>query len=220
MSLKITSLSKFYQQGNEKLQILKNINFEIKTGELVALVGASGSGKSTLLSLIAGLDRFNEGEIEINQQPIRGLSKSQMTRFRAENIGIVFQQFFLIPHLTAEENLSIPLDILQKNPHSEWVQNALNNVGLGHRRSHKPGELSGGECQRLAIARALITEPSLLLADEPSGNLDTDTGDKVMKLFFDQVRRTKTTTLLITHDTDLAASCDRVLHLKNGIIES
>lgn len=219
MGLTITSLSKSYLQGSEKLQILRDINLEIKTGELVALVGASGSGKSTLLSLVAGLDYFDEGEIKINAHSIKNLSKSQMTKFRADHIGIVFQQFYLISHLTAEENLAIPLDILNKNSDSGRIEKALSDVGLLHRKLHKPTEMSGGECQRLAIARALITEPSLLLADEPSGNLDSETGEKVMKLFFDQVRQRKTTTLLITHDQDLASRCDRQIHLKNGSIE-
>lgn len=213
------SLNKSYKQGKEKLNILKGINIDINTGELVALVGASGSGKSTLLSLIAGLDQCDDGDIAINNQSITKLNKKEMTRFRAENIGIVFQQFYLISHLTAYENLEVPLSILGKIANPKLIEQTLASVGLGHRKSHKPTELSGGECQRLAIARALITEPSLLLADEPSGNLDTETGDKVMTLFFDQVRKTNTTTLLITHDLDLAKRCDRILYLRHGVLQ-
>ncbi len=216
MSLSIKNLSKSYQTGTEKLSILKHLNLEVDTSQIVAVVGASGSGKSTFLSLVAGLDSFNEGEVLINNQSIKNLSRAEMTKFRAQNIGFVFQQFHLISHLTAYENLSLPLEILNRPFTQADVLARLEQVGLHHRAEHKPTEMSGGECQRLALARGLITKPSLLLADEPSGNLDSETGVKVMNLFFEQVRQTKTTTVLVTHDMELAKRCDRIFVLKDG----
>ncbi len=216
MSLTIKNLSKSYFQNSEKLLILKGLNLQVQTSEVVAVVGASGSGKSTFLSLVAGLDRFDEGEILIDQQSIKSLPRAQMTKFRGENIGFVFQQFHLISHLTAFENLCLPLEILGRHFTSNEILKNLENVGLSHRASHKPSELSGGECQRLALARGLITKPKLLLADEPSGNLDSETGQKVMALFFEQTRQSKTTTVLVTHDLALAKRCDRVFVLQEG----
>lgn len=219
MKLEITSLKKSYFQGQEKLTILNDLNMQVDTSEVVAVVGASGSGKSTFLSLVAGLDKFDEGDISVNGHSIKNLSTAQMTNFRAQNMAFVFQQFHLVPHLTAFENIALPLEILNRPFTETEITNALSAVGLAHRGHHKPGELSGGECQRLALARGLITKPSLLLADEPSGNLDTETGQRVMNLFFEQVRSTRTTTVLVTHDRDLAARCDRILTLKNGRFE-
>ncbi|MBC7741708.1 MAG: ABC transporter ATP-binding protein [Bdellovibrionaceae bacterium] len=216
MSLKITGLTKSYKQGTESLSILRNLELEVGTSQVVAVVGASGSGKSTFLSLVAGLDRFDKGDIVINQTSIKNLSRAQMTQFRGENIGFVFQQFHLISHLTAFENLSLPLEILNRKYKDADIMQRLEQVGLGPRADHKPTEMSGGECQRLALARGLVTQPSLLLADEPSGNLDSETGQKVMNLFFDQVRKTKTTTVLVTHDLELAKRCDEVFVLKDG----
>lgn len=216
MSLKITDLKKSFHQGSETLVILNHLNLQVQTSEVVAVVGASGSGKSTFLSLVAGLDYLDEGDIEINNQSIKDLNRQEMTKFRAENIGFIFQQFHLVPHLTAFENIALPLEILGRNFTDQEIIKALTDVGLDHRATHKPTELSGGECQRLALARGLITKPRLLLADEPSGNLDSETGAKVMKLFFEQIRATKTTTLLVTHDIDLAKKCDRIFVLKNG----
>jgi putative ABC transport system ATP-binding protein len=216
MSLIISNVVKSYRQGSEKLTILKDLNLKVDTGEVVAIVGASGSGKSTFLSLVAGLDSYDSGEITINNQRLSGLTKKQMTQFRAETIGFVFQQFHLISHLTAFENLALPLQILNRPYDDQFILQELSNVGLQERADHKPTEMSGGECQRLALARALITKPSLLLADEPSGNLDSETGQKVMNLFFAQVRKTKTTTLLVTHDLELAKMCDRKLILRQG----
>lgn len=216
MSLSIKNLFKSYKQNTEKLHILKDLNLEVNSSEIVAIVGASGSGKSTFLSLVAGLDQFDEGEISINQRGIKNLSRAQMTQFRAENIGIIFQQFHLISHLTAYENLSLPLEILGRDFKKDEILQHLENVGLAHRSTHKPSELSGGECQRLALARGLITKPKLLLADEPSGNLDSETGQKVMSLFFDQARFSKTTTVLVTHDITLAQRCDRIFVLQEG----
>ena len=216
MSLKISNLKKSYLQGQEILIILNDLNLQVNTSEVVAVVGASGSGKSTFLSLVAGLDNFDSGDIVINDQSIKHLTQQQLTEFRARNIAFVFQQFHLISHLTAFENIALPLEILGRDFSEQQILTALENVGLGHRATHKPTELSGGECQRLALARGLITRPSLLLADEPSGNLDSETGQKVMNLFFEQVRETKTTTVLVTHDLELAGRCDRMFLLKNG----
>lgn len=220
MGLKITQLKKTYSQNKEVLTILNHLNMQVETSEVVAVVGASGSGKSTFLSLVAGLDHFDEGDIIINNHSIKNLSNQEMTQFRAQNIGFVFQQFHLIPHLTAFENITLPLEILNRTFTNSEIEKALENVGLSHRATHKPAELSGGECQRLALARGLITKPSLLLADEPSGNLDSETGLKVMNLFFEQVRASKTTTLLVTHDRELALRCDRIFTLKNGQFET
>lgn len=216
MSITIKNLNKSYNLNQEKLAIIKDLNAEIKTGEIVAVVGVSGSGKSTLLSLLSGLDSADSGEIFIQNQNILELDSKKMISFRAQNIGIIFQQFHLVSHLTAFENVALPLDILNRKYTNDEILIALDQVGLKPRSNHKPSELSGGESQRLAIARALITKPSLLLADEPSGNLDTETGKKVMDLFFTQVRKQKTTTLLVTHDMNLADQCDRKLILKQG----
>lgn len=216
MGMQITNLNKGYQFQTEKLTIIDQLSTTIKTGEIVAILGSSGSGKSTLLSLISGLDKADSGEIIINGTDICKLNSKQMIRFRAQNIGIVFQQFHLVSHLNAFENVALPLEILEKKVDSVKIEKILDHVGLGHRMRHLPSELSGGESQRLAIARALITDPALLLADEPSGNLDTETGKKVMTTFFDQVRGQKTTTLLVTHDQKIAEYCDRKLFLKQG----
>ncbi len=220
MSIQIRDLNKSYALANnklnDKLQILKNLNAEIQTGEVVAVVGASGSGKSTLLSLLSGLDHADSGELFIHGQNILKLNPKEMISFRAQNIGIIFQQFHLVSHLTAFENVALPLEILNRKYTADEILNRLDQVGLKNRSNHKPSELSGGESQRLAIARALVAGPSLLLADEPSGNLDSETGKKVMDLFFNQVRNQKTTTILVTHDMSLAEQCDRKLILKQG----
>ena len=165
MSIQISNLNKSYQLQNERLLILKNLNAEVKSGEIVAVVGASGSGKSTLLSLLSGLDSADSGQIIVNHQNIFSLSTKDMIAFRAQNIGIIFQQFHLVSHLTAFENTALPLDILNQKYTADEILNALDKVGLKSRAGHKPSELSGGESQRLAIARALITKPKLLLAD-------------------------------------------------------
>ena len=216
MSIQIKNLNKSYHLDAQHIQILKDLNVTIGTSEVVAVLGSSGSGKSTLLSLLAGLDTSDSGQIVFNQIDISQLSQKELTAFRSENIGIVFQNYYLVSHLTALENVLLPLDIQNKKISPDEDENLLQKVGLGHRLHHVPGELSGGESQRLAIARALITKPQLLLADEPSGSLDTETGKKVMDLFFDQVRSHKTTTVLVTHDRLLADRCDRILKLEDG----
>ncbi len=218
MSISISHLTKTFLQGASEISILQDLNLEVKKGEVVGIIGQSGSGKSTMLSLISGLDRPSKGNISINQQSVDQFSEDQWAQFRAKNIGIVFQQYHLVPHLTALENVTIAAEISGQSG-SEALKNAtalLNEMDLSHRLDHLPGKLSGGECQRVAIARALVTKPSLCLADEPSGNLDFETGEKVMRYFFSAIKKYQTSTLLVTHNIEIAKGCDRVLLLKNG----
>jgi putative ABC transport system ATP-binding protein len=218
MSLKLQSVTKKYQQGDSEIEVLKGLSAEIQNSEIVAIVGQSGSGKSTLLSLLAGLDRPTSGQIFVANQEISQMSEQEMTAFRGRKIGIVFQQFHLLPHLTAMENVMLPLEIWDEGDRDARAEKALAQMGLGHRLHHTPSQLSGGECQRVAIARALVGRPEILLADEPSGNLDTMTGRKVMDVFFEVVRAHKVTTVLVTHSEALAKACDRQLVLENGIL--
>jgi putative ABC transport system ATP-binding protein len=216
MSLKLENLVKNYQQGDTEIHVLKGLTAEIKDSEVVAVVGQSGSGKSTLLSLLAGLDRPTSGKILVAGQEISQMSETEMTQFRGRKIGIVFQQFHLFPHLTAVENVMLPLEIWNESNRDERAHKILDQMGLSHRLHHFPNQMSGGECQRVAIARALVVKPQILLADEPSGNLDTSTGQKVMDVFFDVVRANKVTTVLVTHSEALAERCDRQIRIENG----
>jgi len=219
MSLQLSNLNKSYQQGDTKIQVLKTLNAKIEPGEIVAIVGQSGSGKSTLLSLLAGLERPDQGKIEVDGQDIAGLREEMITAFRAQKIAIVFQQYHLVSHLTALENVMLPLEILGRAEAEGKARAALKELGLEHRLEHFPSQMSGGECQRVAIARALVVEPKLLLADEPSGNLDIQTGDKVMDVFFEVARKHKMTTVLVTHSEQLAKRCQRILTLREGHLE-
>lgn len=212
----IASLRKCYGAGESRVEVLKGLDFTIQTGEQVALTGKSGSGKSTLLSLMAGLDSPDSGTISIDQQNISLMNERDLTSYRARHIGIVFQQFHLVSTLTALENVLLPLEILKMDKARQRAISLLENVGLSHRIDHLPSQLSGGESQRVAIARALSTNPAILFADEPSGNLDEETGEKVMGLLFDLVKKSGTTLVLVTHDPDLAAKCERIIHLEHG----
>lgn len=214
--MKVLELRKSYGQGESRIEVLKGINLEISSGETVALIGKSGSGKSTLLSLLAGLDRPDSGEILVQGQKISDMSEKELTSFRAHNMGIVFQQFHLVSTLTALENVLLPLELLKRSNSLETAKNLLESVGLSHRADHLPSEMSGGECQRVAIARALAIKPAILFADEPSGNLDEETGERVMELLFKMVVETNTTLVLVTHDQDLAKRCSRIIHLEHG----
>jgi putative ABC transport system ATP-binding protein len=216
MSLKLENLVKNYRQGDSDIQVLKGLSADIKDSEVVAVLGQSGSGKSTLLSLMAGLDRPTSGKITIANQDISNFSEEEMTKFRGQTIGIVFQQFHLLPHLTALENVMLPLEIANESNREARAKEVLQQLGLSHRLDHFPSQMSGGECQRVAIARALVVKPKILLADEPSGNLDTTTGKKVMDVFFDVIRANKVTTILVTHSETLAHRCDRQIVLENG----
>lgn len=212
----VAGLRKCYGAGESRVEVLKGLDFVIQTGEQVALTGKSGSGKSTLLSLMAGLDSPDSGTISIDQQNISLMNEKDLTSYRARHIGIVFQQFHLVSTLTALENVLLPLEILKMERARERAMALLENVGLSHRVDHLPSQLSGGESQRVAIARALATNPAILFADEPSGNLDEETGDKVMGLLFDLVKKSGTTLVLVTHDPDLASKCERIIHLEHG----
>ena len=214
--MNLIDVKKSFGHGPSKLVVLKGINLTLQPGETLALVGKSGSGKSTLLSLMAGLDKVDSGEIWIQGRCLSHLSESELTQFRARHMGIVFQQFHLVSTLTAFENVLLPLTLLKHPEAKEVASKLIDQVGLSARSSHLPSELSGGESQRVAIARALSIRPAILFADEPSGNLDEETGAKVMDLLFEMVHLTHTTLVLVTHDKDLAARCSRVIHLEHG----
>ena len=214
--MEVTGLRKSYGQGESRVEVLKGINLKIQKGERLALIGKSGSGKSTLLSLLAGLDSPDSGEIIIQGQIISSMPERDLTNFRAQHMGIVFQQFHLVSTLSAQENVLLPLELLNRSGAMSIAKNLLEGVGLSHRAHHLPSQLSGGESQRVAIARALAIGPSILFADEPSGNLDEETGEKVMDLLFQMVERTQITLVLVTHDPDLAKKCSRIVHLEHG----
>ena len=218
MILEVSHIEKKYHQGQIIIPAVNDVSFSVEEGSTVSIIGRSGSGKTTLLSLLGGLDEADAGEIKINGKNICNLSEKEMTNFRAQNIGIVFQQFHLIQHLTALENVSVPLEILGKKNVEKNAIEALAQVGLEDRAHHLPDQLSGGEKQRVAIARAFISRPKLLLADEPSGNLDQKTGQIVMKLLFDLVEEMKMTLILVTHDEQLAQSCRVKLQMANGFL--
>lgn len=216
MSLVLRGVRKSFQQGETQIHVLQNLQADIKTGEIVSVVGPSGSGKSTLLSILAGLERADDGEILVDKINLARFSETELTTFRAQNIAVVFQQYHLISHLTALENVALALEILKMDRPLQRAEQALNEMGLSHRLHHFPRQLSGGESQRVAIARALVVQPKILLADEPSGNLDTHTGDKVMDVFFEVVKKYQITTILVTHSEHLARRCGRSLRLDEG----
>jgi putative ABC transport system ATP-binding protein len=200
--------------------ILRGIDFRVAVGDAIAVVGPSGSGKSTLLMVIAGLERVTGGRVSVQGIDYATLDEDGLARLRAANIGIVFQSFHLVPTMTALENVALPLEFLDHDDAFEASRAALAAVGLSHREAHFPGQLSGGEQQRMALARALAPRPSLILADEPTGNLDLTTGAQVMDLLFELKSRTGATLLLITHDRSLAKRCDRIVGLADGRIVS
>lgn len=204
--------------GASRVHILKKLSLDIPRGLAVGLVGPSGSGKTTLLMTAAGLERPDTGEILIAGENITGYSEDKLAQFRGRNIGIVFQSFHLIPTLTARENVAIPMELAGADDAFERAEAELQAVGLGHRLNHYPGQLSGGEQQRVAIARALAPRPAIVVADEPTGNLDEATGREIIALLFRLKRERGTTLLLVTHDTGLAESCDRVVRIRAGQI--
>ena len=204
--------------GAGQVHILRGIDVEIAAGERVALVGASGAGKSSMMMIIGGLERATAGDVRVAGHDLAGMNEDELALFRRENVGIVFQSFHLVPTMTALENVAVPLEFAGHADAFGLARAELEAVGLGHRLEHYPGQLSGGEQQRVALARAFVTEPRLLLADEPTGNLDGDTGQQIIELMFRLPEEKGTTLLLITHDPALAARCAREVRIADGRI--
>lgn len=218
--IRITDLHKSFIMGSQELTVLKGIDLEIPLGQMVAIVGASGAGKSTMLHIMGMLDRPTKGTVYFDNQDLFQMSEAQQAEFRNRRIGFVFQFHHLLPEFTALENACMPA-LIQRRPLEEVEQEAttlLQEVGLGQRLHHKPGELSGGEQQRVAVARALLQKPDLVLADEPTGNLDTHTGESLFGLLRDLNRTRKTTFVIVTHNDKLSAQSDRIIHMQDGMI--
>lgn len=198
------------------LTILHGVSMQANAGEAVAIVGPSGSGKSTLLGILAGLDSPSEGVVTMQGQPLTDLDEDGRAQLRAKSVGFVFQSFQLLPGLSALENVMLPLELTQQDHVKERAMTVLDEVGLSHRASHHPLQLSGGEQQRVAVARAFVSKPTLLFADEPTGNLDSATGDRIAELMFDMRKSVNAALVLVTHDNDLASSCNRRLQMADG----
>ncbi len=213
-------ISKEVSSPEGSLTILSEVSFGIAPGESVAVVGPSGAGKSTLLALLAGLDLPSDGYVKLNGTNLNDLDEDGRARLRAESVGFVFQSFHLVPSLNALENVMLPLELADHNDPRKAAQALIEKVGLSERWSHYPAQLSGGEKQRVAIARAFATEPAVLFADEPTGNLDARTGERIVELMFELNRGSSTTLVLVTHDMNLAERCDRVLSLDAGKLAS
>ncbi|MDB4290599.1 ABC transporter ATP-binding protein [Cyclobacteriaceae bacterium] len=216
--LKVKSLSKVYGSKTNALTVLKDINFSVLKGESVAIIGPSGSGKTTLLGLCAGLDRVTEGEIILNHISLNELNEDELAQVRNQNIGFVFQNFQLIPTLTALENVQVPLELRGVKNTMEPSIALLERVGLGARKNHYPSQLSGGEQQRVAIARAFSNNPEILFADEPTGNLDEETGKSIEALLFEINKEKGTTLIIVTHDLELAQKTHQIIKIKGGTI--
>ena len=216
--LEVKSVSKIYGKGNNAVHALKDIKFSVDKGEYIAIVGESGSGKSTLLNIIGALDTPTEGKVIINNKDLFSMKDSELTVFRRRNIGFVFQGFNLIPELTVEQNIIFPVLLDYKKPDRKYLEELLNVLGLQERKNHLPSELSGGQQQRVAIGRALITRPSLILADEPTGNLDSKNSSEVISLLKESSQKYEQTIIMITHSRSIAQAADRVLRVSDGIL--
>jgi putative ABC transport system ATP-binding protein len=212
------ALTRRYGEGDTAVDALRGVDVDVRAGELVAVMGPSGSGKSTLMHLLAGLDQPTSGTVTIAGTELGALGDSALTRLRREHIGFIFQFFNLLPMLDAQENILLPLSIAGERPDRAWLDELITKVGLEKRRDHRPAELSGGEQQRVAIARALITRPTILLADEPTGNLDSKTGGEILDLMRASVDAYGQTTVMVTHDPRAAAIADRILFIADGLI--
>ncbi len=213
--IELESVSKTYYMGNIEVLALRKVNLDIRRGEFLVVLGPSGSGKTTLLNLIGGMDSPTEGKIVVNRVDIAGFSESELTQYRRASIGFVFQFFNLIPTLTAKENVEFAAELVSR---SRNAMDVLEEVGLKHRVNHFPSELSGGEQQRVAIARALVKDPPILLCDEPTGNLDSETGIRILSTMRQINKHDKKTIILVTHDSIIAKMADRVIHIRDGQI--
>jgi len=214
--LSVKDLTKTYKSGQSILTVLQDINFDIEEGSTVAIVGPSGSGKTTLLGLCAGLDSASSGSVVLNNTDLFALNEDQRAFIRNQHVGFIFQNFQLLPTLTALENVMVPLELRKASNVKKKALELLEKVGLSERASHYPSQLSGGEQQRISLARAFSNSPKILFADEPTGNLDAETGDKVQKLLFDLNQEAGTTLVLVTHDLELAAKTQRIIRIKGG----
>jgi putative ABC transport system ATP-binding protein len=217
--LDLQNVSKTYQSGSRKLTVLDQVTFSIQAGETIAIVGPSGSGKTTLLGLCAGLDSSSTGSVVLNGESLEKLNEDQRAAVRSRDVGFIFQNFQLLPTLTALENVMVPLELKKRTNAKEKAMELLNKVGLKDRATHYPTQLSGGEQQRVSIARAFANAPKILFADEPTGNLDTETGAMIENLIFDLNKEQGTTLVLVTHDLELAAKTQRIVHIKGGKIQ-
>ncbi|WP_372651377.1 ABC transporter ATP-binding protein [Halobacteriovorax sp.] len=220
MILECNNLHKSFSQGGNVINVLKGASLSLEEKDTLAIVGKSGSGKSTLLSILSGIESVDSGKISFLDKDITHYSQQEMTELRAKSIGVVFQQFHLIEHLSALENVMLPLEIINEPDAKEKAMSLLVSVGLGERANHFPNQLSGGEKQRVAIARAMSNRPKLILADEPSGSLDEDTGTTIMNLLFDLVEKENMGLILVTHELQLAARCKKSLLLSHGHLEA
>lgn len=218
--IEITNLVKHYKLGGELVKAVDDISFVVEDSEMISIIGPSGSGKSTLMHIIGGLDTPQEGSIKVDGMDLASMKKSQLAKYRNKKIGFVFQTFNLQSHLTAEENVELPLVFagIPKKKRRAMAKESLIKVGLGDRLKHKPNELSGGQRQRVSIARALVNSPSIILADEPTGNLDSKTGDIILQLLKDLNKQQKVTLIIVTHDEYVAKSCERIIQIKDGKI--
>ncbi|CEK38082.1 ABC transporter ATP-binding protein [[Clostridium] sordellii] len=217
--LRVENLTKSYGKGETKVDALKNINLSINKGEFVAIVGPSGSGKSTLLHLIGGVDRPTSGKVFINDVDIYNLKEKDLSIFRRRNVGLIYQFYNLIPVLSAKENILLPAELDNRKIDKKYLDDLLKTLGLKERENHLPNELSGGQQQRTSIGRALINRPSIVLADEPTGNLDSKNSKEVLELLKLSVKRYNQTLIMITHDTNIALQADRVITIEDGIIK-
>ncbi len=213
-----TDLTRRYGEGDTAVEALRGISLDVPKGQLTAVMGPSGSGKSTLMHILAGLDKPTSGEVTIDGTAISKLNDSDLTKLRRRHIGFIFQFFNLLPMLTAEENILLPLSIAGEKPDRQWVDELLDRIGLADRRTHRPAELSGGQQQRVAIGRALVSRPTIVFADEPTGNLDSTTSGEILELMRSSVDTYGQTTVMVTHDARAAAIADRILFLDDGLI--
>ena len=217
-SIQFNNVSLSYGDIAEEVKVLKSISFSIGSSEVVSIVGPSGSGKTSIIMLASGLENATKGSIKINRQEIVGLKEKELSEVRRKNIGIVFQSFYLIPNLTAVENVLLSLEANQQYSLEKDAELLLGEFGLSHRMHHLPSELSGGEQQRVAIARALINKPKIILADEPTGNLDSANSESMIDLLFEYTKKSHTSLVMVTHDNSIAKRCDRIIEIRDGQI--